>query len=268
MQEMAISKVKANKDKDVLAALEELAKQLPHLHALSARECKLQKLPQEISALTSLAILNLEHNKLTALPSMAKLDGHLRELHLPQNKFITFPSTLPEMVQLALLDLSSNAIAEIPKELEKMRGLRRLNISKNALTVFSPSICMLPALTSLDLSENRLITVPKQVHLPLSFSATTSSSRQCSPSLPQLLTHSLTHSFLFNSSHSHLFLPSPFARGASVGRQPAGTGDARAAAKRALAHPRRAGRMRGADQPRYIREPNPCPAHGAPFLLT
>jgi Leucine-rich repeat (LRR) protein len=168
-QEIAIAKVKANKDKELMAALDELAKHVPHLHALSVKECKLQRVPQEAGALLGqLAVLNLEHNKIATLPSMAKFDAHLRELHLPMNKLVAFPTTLQDLVQLAVLDLSSNAITEIPREMEKMRGLRSLNLSKNALTTFSPSLC-LPGLTSLDLSENRLLTVPKQVPLsPLS----------------------------------------------------------------------------------------------------
>lgn len=163
--EVAISKVKANKDKEVIAAVEELAKHLPRLYALAAKGCKVQRIPQEVVApmMAHLVVLNLEHNKLTALPSMAPLTG-LRELHLPQNKFTAFPSTLNELVHLEVLDLSSNAIPDVPaKDIDRMRALRSLNLSKNVLSAFPSALCGLSAVTSIDLSENRMPSLPKQV---------------------------------------------------------------------------------------------------------
>lgn len=164
--EISIVKVKASKDKEVLSAVEELAKHLPQLYSLSAKECKIQKIPQEavLAMAAHLVVLNLEHNKLTALPSFSRLED-LRELHLPQNKFVTFPSTLNEMAHLEVLDLSSNAIPEIQaKDMEGMRSLLSINLSKNLLTAFPAVLCALPSLTSMDLGENRISSLPKQVN--------------------------------------------------------------------------------------------------------
>jgi len=68
----------------------------------------LTSLPEEISELTELEILNLEHNKLKQIPSSIRNLKKLIQLVLFANNLETVPEEISELQHLKLLDLDCN----------------------------------------------------------------------------------------------------------------------------------------------------------------
>ncbi|CAK9144281.1 unnamed protein product [Ilex paraguariensis] len=155
------------------------------LYTLHASNCAIKgNIPNEISNLTNLAFVDLDHNDIDGLiPPTIKELWKLQILHLEQNRIPgSIPSGVCHLRNLGFLDLSKNEFSNsmptcfenitsvrylyldsnkltssIPTSLWRLKDLLELNLSSNSLTGYiSPEIGRLKVVTKIDLSRNRL----------------------------------------------------------------------------------------------------------------
>jgi|GEM_PF-5791366 len=106
----------------------------PNLTQLSLSGALLSKLPNEISNLRSLTVLQLKDNNLQELPeSLKRLK--LRILNISRNYFSVFPRVIFSLENLEQLDVSNNQIAEFPdpRVFESLTRLKFFSIDNNPI---------------------------------------------------------------------------------------------------------------------------------------
>ncbi|XP_074511691.1 volume-regulated anion channel subunit LRRC8D isoform X1 [Sebastes fasciatus] len=140
-------------------------KRMVDLTELLLQDCRLERLPSALLALTNLRTLDLQHNNLRTLEELLSL-AHLRRLsclRLAYNRVLALPASVGVLRGLELLDLSNNQLQSLPPALFTLRRLRRLLLAGNLLEVLPAEVKALQLLTELDLSGNRLESVPPQL---------------------------------------------------------------------------------------------------------
>ena len=88
----------------------------------------LERVPAEITQLTSLVELNLSHNGLTSLPAEIGQLTSLAKLSLEWNKLTSVPAEIAQLTSLVELDLSSNRLTSLPAEIGQLTWLRSLRL--------------------------------------------------------------------------------------------------------------------------------------------
>ena len=76
------------------------------LKRLYLRACGLQKLPESLGKLPSLATLDVSSNKLTSLPELLPIK--LQDLYASDNRLTVLPSSLQSLANMAMLDVTNN----------------------------------------------------------------------------------------------------------------------------------------------------------------
>ncbi|TXT64202.1 MAG: hypothetical protein BAJALOKI3v1_240016 [Promethearchaeota archaeon] len=110
--------------------------QLPQVELLDLSYNYLKKLPHYLTNLKSLKYLNLASNELKSFPLIFKswnIKNHL-ELNLSNNHIMNIPDWIENLSYLRKLDLSNNLIETIPKNLFKLSHLEVLDISNNKIS--------------------------------------------------------------------------------------------------------------------------------------
>ncbi len=97
------------------------------LKFLTIKGCGLEKLPEEISMITTLEELHLPHNALNSLPFAFKELRLLKRLNLDSNQFIKFPDMFKQMPKLIHLSIDGNHFDDE----EKARIQREFHIWTN-----------------------------------------------------------------------------------------------------------------------------------------
>uniref|UniRef100_A0A8C9ZZ03 Uncharacterized protein n=1 Tax=Sander lucioperca TaxID=283035 RepID=A0A8C9ZZ03_SANLU len=140
-------------------------KRMVDLTELLLQDCRLERLPSALLALTNLRTLDLQHNNLRTLEELLSL-AHLRRLsclRLAYNRVLALPASVGVLRGLELLDLSNNQLQSLPPALFTLRHLRRLLLAGNLLEVLPAEVKALQLLTELDLSGNRVESLPPQL---------------------------------------------------------------------------------------------------------
>ena len=117
-------------------------------------------LPEWLSTLTELRILNLRNNKLRRLPEWLGTYPYLRELYLDNNQLSQLPETIGNLTSLRSLQVSGNQLTRLPRTLGNLAGLRTLQLSSNQLTQLPDTIGNLTRLGELRLADNRIARLP------------------------------------------------------------------------------------------------------------
>ncbi|KAI5083332.1 hypothetical protein GOP47_0003075 [Adiantum capillus-veneris] len=127
---------------------------------------KIQKLPMELSACSSLEVLLLEGNRIDEWP-VSVFPGlpNLHRLVVAGNPIKEIPSNgFTCLNQLKSLDLSNiPARLPVPPALSGMPGLQELHLRRLRLRDFPSEVLELSQLRILDLSQNSLTVVPKEI---------------------------------------------------------------------------------------------------------
>jgi C-terminal of Roc, COR, domain/Ras of Complex, Roc, domain of DAPkinase/Leucine rich repeat len=124
---------------------------------------QLTELPESLSQLTQLQLLELPFNQLTALPESFGQLTQLQSLDLSKNRLATLPESFGQLTQLQSVDLSRNELTALPESLGQLTQLQSLNLSKNQLTALPKSLGQLTQLRTLDLSKNQLTALPNTI---------------------------------------------------------------------------------------------------------
>jgi leucine-rich repeat protein SHOC2 len=128
---------------------------LEGLVALDARNNRILQIPNLISLLSNLAILNLSGNGISTLPAEL-FQCPLVELYLSSNKLTTVPKDIANLAgKLSILDLGGNEISDI-SSIPSLKRLTTLVIARNRLVSlgYSNDWENMNSLTSLDASKN------------------------------------------------------------------------------------------------------------------
>ncbi|GMH38386.1 hypothetical protein BSKO_06270 [Bryopsis sp. KO-2023] len=116
----------------------------------------------EVSALTSLRVLNIRYNQFTELPGPLSGCVKLAELHAAYNKIDQISTELGVLEELKLVDLSNNGLKTIPGGACKM-NLNILDLSNNDLTGLPPELGLMTTLRKLPLEGNPLRTIRREL---------------------------------------------------------------------------------------------------------
>ncbi|KAL1638869.1 hypothetical protein SLS58_008453 [Diplodia intermedia] len=141
----------------------EVISQIGSLRELRIAENDLEgDLPESISALMNLEVLELQGNRIARLPDALRGLVNLRVLNVNTNGMSSLPMEVLAALPLAELFASKNALrgAFFPETVTEMPRLQTLDLSGNALTSLGSSALSMPALKSLNLSINRIETLP------------------------------------------------------------------------------------------------------------
>lgn len=104
-----------------------LGKIIAPLKFMTIKGCGLEKLPEEISMVTTLEELHLPQNKLSALPFAFRELHLLKRLNLDSNSFTEFPDLISSLKILKHLSIDQNSFDED----EKARIQRQFHIWPN-----------------------------------------------------------------------------------------------------------------------------------------
>lgn len=123
--------------------------------SLQVSQCGLVTVPMDIFGMSSLAALDLRHNRLSQLPTLPE---NVRNINLLGNSFSQWPECLGLLSRLEALDISQNQLAVVPPNaLEQSSAtMRSLSLANNRLTSLPFSIGQLSLLTHFDVDGNPL----------------------------------------------------------------------------------------------------------------
>ncbi|KAL6752608.1 hypothetical protein V8C86DRAFT_2752114 [Haematococcus lacustris] len=115
------------------------------------------------AALSSLKILNLDHNQLQVLPAELCQLAKLEKLYASHNSLRELPSMLDQLPKLQVLVVSHNQLTQLPEGLPGV--LEECNVANNAITVIPAGLGRLQQLKIFNLDNNRVSTVPAELLL-------------------------------------------------------------------------------------------------------
>ncbi len=122
----------------------------------------LDRLPEEIGALTKLRVLLLSNNKLSVLPQSLEQLHALEELDISFNPALNLSSlsqSFSGFPNLKSLDMEGCRVLYVPVELKRLTALEYLNMSHNHLKDINDAIMPLKNLTLLNVAFNHLDSV-------------------------------------------------------------------------------------------------------------
>jgi hypothetical protein len=124
--------------------------------AISFKEKKLDRIPDEVLKNKQLKMIYLRGNNLKEIPDELKEFAQLNTLDLGYNQFSTVPEVLKSMKGLKKLDLQSNSISEVDMKTGAFEQIEQFNLSKNKLKKLPEAFKNLKNLKNLDVSGNEI----------------------------------------------------------------------------------------------------------------
>ena len=109
-------------------------------------------LPDAVSNLSRLKILNSTYSGLTSLPESIGNLKSLQEIELEGNHLTTLPKSIGNLQSLKTLGLSDNNLTSLPESITKLQSLKTLNLGNNYFSVIPDSITKLNSLQEINLS--------------------------------------------------------------------------------------------------------------------
>ena len=137
--------------------------ELSHLRLLSLRGCKQPVLPDSISNLKRLTVLNIEENLYEYIPRDMCRIRSITDLNCSKNHLYDIPPEIKTLSGLRSLNLENNYVEDFPLEFFKLKKLSVLNVSKNRLVQMRIEIIQLTALTKLNMERNNITAIPEVI---------------------------------------------------------------------------------------------------------
>ena len=130
---------------------------------LSLKGRKLAQVPDALTKMTDLEVLDLSDNELAELPEGLKNLNQLRTLVLSGNKLEELPRIVCQLKTLTTLDAAYNRISRLPESISNLNQLIALNLSYNELEEIPKNLCKLKNLNTLDMTSNPIKSIPKEI---------------------------------------------------------------------------------------------------------
>ena len=124
---------------------------------------EINKLPNEITRLTTVQSIDLSYNSLKEFPIQLTQMPQLKTLLIFRNQIKNVPKEIGLMRNLNLLDISFNKIEELPSEIGQMMDLQTLDIGYNKLKKLPLEFVNLTSLKKLYLENNPIEFPPAKV---------------------------------------------------------------------------------------------------------
>lgn len=122
-------------EKGELSRTFDLLGNMPKLRTLNLADCKIEKLPGNVTRLKNMEYLFLYRNNLKTLPAGIGQLSKLKSLSVSSNKdFTNLPPTVATLRNLERLDLSYSAISALPGTINGMKQLKDLNMKRTNIT--------------------------------------------------------------------------------------------------------------------------------------
>ncbi|XP_072319384.1 volume-regulated anion channel subunit LRRC8E [Eucyclogobius newberryi] len=115
---------------------------------------KITYIPDHISKLHSLEVLDISWNKIRKLPSRLFYLTKLRHLDVSHNQLTSLPSEVGILQGLQFFSAAFNSLENLPEELFSCKRLKTLAIGSNCLSYLSPRVSSLTQLLRLELKGN------------------------------------------------------------------------------------------------------------------
>lgn len=132
------------------------------LEILQLKESRFNHLPDSICSLENLTNLALGGNKLFALPENFGNLVNLKQLDLTENHLESLPESFGNLTKLEILDVSYNKLHSLPKSFGRLKSLEILQLSYNKdLSELPDSFGELPSLVKMDLSFTAIKYLPE-----------------------------------------------------------------------------------------------------------
>ena len=137
--------------------IETFVQNFPQVEVLDLAHIGLNAVPQKVSALTKLEILNLSNNSISQNFNYLSTLITLKELNLSGNQLTKIPTELSTLTQLSVLDLSNNKIStSFTAPLAQLKNLEWLSLAGNQLAGFPNELSPLKKLIHVNFSDNQI----------------------------------------------------------------------------------------------------------------
>ena len=131
--------------------------------SLELQNLGLSDFPLEVTKLSQLTWISVNHNRLRRLPSELGNLSNLVGLSCGVNLIEELPSEIRHLKYLRVLRASDNELTTIPKEIGSLDGLRELALRDNHIVELPDEIGLLSELTELDLRGNEIKSLPESL---------------------------------------------------------------------------------------------------------
>ncbi len=137
--------------------IETFLQNFPSLTVLDLSKLGLIVVPQKISTLVQLQVLNLSNNPLSQKFNYLSTLTNLKELNLSGNQLTKIPTEINTLTQLQSLNLSNNSISpNFTVTLSSLKNLEWLSLAGNQMLNFPTELPQLTKLIHLNFSDNQL----------------------------------------------------------------------------------------------------------------
>jgi len=124
---------------------------------------KITALPDELTELTDLRVVQIENTGLKLLPeSIGRLNG-LTQMFLCDNKLTSLPESIGQLTELKTLNVYENKLTSLPESIGRLAKLETLGMDTNRLTSLPESIGQLTELKSMHVYSNKLTSLPQSI---------------------------------------------------------------------------------------------------------
>ena len=158
---------KLNSDGEVVDDTFESLRHLKKLRKLvvEGKTTKLSYFPQSLSKLTTLEELHLTGHEIRDLPESISHLEHLQVLDLSECSLSAFPDVVCELTSLESLDLHSNEIKSLPDCVKNLVNLRSMDLRYCGLEQYPEIVLEMPSLTEVVVYEgDRADAFPRQLN--------------------------------------------------------------------------------------------------------
>ena len=120
----------------------------------------LTTLPQNLSTLSSITLLDLSYNNFEAVPTSVCQLHQLRQLYLQHNKISAIPDSLGQLGNLRVIYLQYNSLSELPLGVCRCKSLQVLHIENNKIETLPEELGKLRNLKQLHATSNTIKALP------------------------------------------------------------------------------------------------------------